>query len=112
MRQILPWPTFGLTRRRILAGGLVGLGAGAAGFDSSSQALQAALARGALDRACDTLSDAVAGADAVFVAVPAIRRRAPAGGRRERRRRARAGRSVRRRDLVSDADVEHVGFAL
>jgi prephenate dehydrogenase len=46
------------------------LGATVSGHDSSPAALEAALAGGALDRACPTVTDAVAGAQAVFVAVP------------------------------------------
>ncbi len=46
------------------------LGASVSGFDRSGPALETARARAALDRACETLSDAVAGAQAVFVAVP------------------------------------------
>jgi prephenate dehydrogenase len=46
------------------------LGASVAGFDRCGDALQTALGRGALDRASATVADAVAGAEAVFVAVP------------------------------------------
>jgi prephenate dehydrogenase len=46
------------------------LGASVAGFDGSSEALDAAIARGALDSAAATVDDAVATAEAVFVAVP------------------------------------------
>ena len=46
------------------------LGASVAGFDGSSEALDAALAREALDSAATTVDDAVANAEAVFVAVP------------------------------------------
>jgi prephenate dehydrogenase len=46
------------------------LGATVAGYDRSSEALQKALSRGALDHAAATLGDAVEGAEAVFVAVP------------------------------------------
>ncbi len=40
------------------------------GFDRSPGAVERALARGAVQRAADTLEEAVAGAEAVFVAVP------------------------------------------
>ncbi len=59
-----------------LIGGSVALaarervGATVSGYDASERALRAALDRGALDRACDSLAEAVAGAEAVFVAVP------------------------------------------
>ena len=46
------------------------LGATVAGYDSSREALAEALERGVLDRAAAGLDDAVAGAEAVFVAVP------------------------------------------
>jgi prephenate dehydrogenase len=46
------------------------LDASVAGFDRSPDALRTALARGALDRAYQDLGEAVANADAVFVAVP------------------------------------------
>jgi prephenate dehydrogenase len=46
------------------------MGASVAGFDDCGEALRTALARGALDRACTSLAEAVAGAEAVFVAVP------------------------------------------
>jgi prephenate dehydrogenase len=46
------------------------LGASVAGFDTSADALRTALDRGALDRACESIQEAVDGADAVFVAVP------------------------------------------
>jgi prephenate dehydrogenase len=46
------------------------LGASVSGFDSRETALEAALARGALDRACMSVADAVTDAEAVFVAVP------------------------------------------
>ncbi len=46
------------------------LGATVSGYDHSAQARQAGLARGALDRASETLAGAVADAEAVFVAVP------------------------------------------
>jgi prephenate dehydrogenase len=46
------------------------LGAAVAGFDAAPQALEAALGRGVLNRACPTLAAAVADAEAVFVAVP------------------------------------------
>jgi prephenate dehydrogenase len=59
-----------------LIGGSIGLaardrlGADVAGFDASPDALDTGLARGALDRACASVADAVSGAEAVFVAVP------------------------------------------
>jgi len=59
-----------------LIGGSIGLaarerlGATVAGYDSSAPALRRALERGAVDRACDELEDAVRDAEAVFVAVP------------------------------------------
>jgi prephenate dehydrogenase len=40
------------------------------GYDPGEGALEAALARGALDQACGSLEEAVAGAETVFVAVP------------------------------------------
>jgi prephenate dehydrogenase len=46
------------------------LGASVSGYDSRGAALEAADRRGALDRACASVGDAVAQADAVFVAVP------------------------------------------
>jgi prephenate dehydrogenase len=46
------------------------LGATVWGFDSSPAALSKALDRAALERSCESLSETVAGADAVFVAVP------------------------------------------
>ncbi len=49
------------------------LGAFVSGYDESGEAVQAALARGALDRPCATVSEAVADAEAVFVAVPVRR---------------------------------------
>ncbi len=59
-----------------LIGGSVGMaareraGATVRGFDASTEALDAALAHGAVDRACADVAEAVAGAEAVFVAVP------------------------------------------
>jgi len=59
-----------------LIGGSVGLaarerlGAVVTGFDASADALEVALARGALDRGCVDVREAVTGAEAVFVAVP------------------------------------------
>jgi prephenate dehydrogenase len=59
-----------------LIGGSVGLaasdrlGAEVSGWDPSAEALSAALARGAVSRACDRLTDAVDGAEAVFCAAP------------------------------------------
>jgi prephenate dehydrogenase len=46
------------------------LGASVAGFDASPDAVAAAVARGAVDRACADVASAVADASAVFVAVP------------------------------------------
>ncbi|MGI8413506.1 MAG: prephenate dehydrogenase/arogenate dehydrogenase family protein [Solirubrobacteraceae bacterium] len=46
------------------------LGAQVAGFDHSIEALDLALARGALDRRCASVAEAVADSQAVFVAVP------------------------------------------
>ncbi len=46
------------------------LSASVSGYDRSPQALSHALERGALDRACATIEETVAGADAAFVAVP------------------------------------------
>jgi prephenate dehydrogenase len=46
------------------------LSASVAGYDLSPAALERALARGVLDRAADSVANAVSGADAVFVAVP------------------------------------------
>jgi prephenate dehydrogenase len=46
------------------------LGAEVVAWDADPGALRAAVERGAVDRAADALSDAVAGADAAFVAVP------------------------------------------
>ncbi len=40
------------------------------GVDRSEQAVRSALGRGALDRACNSLQEALAGAEAAFVAVP------------------------------------------
>jgi prephenate dehydrogenase len=59
-----------------LIGGSVGLaarerlGATVAGYDSSEEALRTALDRGAVDRVCGDIGDAVRDAEAVFVAVP------------------------------------------
>jgi prephenate dehydrogenase len=59
-----------------LIGGSIGLAsrerlsASVIGFDRSERALETALARGALDRRASDPADAVAEADAVFVAVP------------------------------------------
>lgn len=46
------------------------LGAEVWGFDRDSGVREAALGEGVLDRACDTAGEAVAGAQAAFVAVP------------------------------------------
>jgi prephenate dehydrogenase len=59
-----------------LIGGSIGLaaterrGATVTGYDRSDQAIEAALARGAVQAAATTIPDAVDGAQAVFVAVP------------------------------------------
>jgi prephenate dehydrogenase len=59
-----------------LIGGSIGLaarerlGASVAGYDSSDQALSAAFERGAVDRVCAEVGEAVRDAEAVFVAVP------------------------------------------
>ena len=59
-----------------LIGGSIGLaarerlGAEVAGFDPAPGVLDAALSRGAVQRACDSLGDAVRGADTAFVATP------------------------------------------
>ena len=59
-----------------LIGGSIGmaarqrLGAHVAGYDAQAAVLEAGLSRGALDQAGDSLSDAVAGAEIVFVATP------------------------------------------
>jgi prephenate dehydrogenase len=46
------------------------LGASIAGFDASEGAIAAARERGAIDRACVSVEDAVGDADAAFIAVP------------------------------------------
>ncbi len=59
-----------------LIGGSIGLAArerldaSVAGYDPSPEALEIALQRGAIDRACDGVAGAVADAEAVFVAAP------------------------------------------
>ncbi len=59
-----------------LIGGSIGLaardrlGATVAGYDTSAHALDVASERGAIDRACDDVAQAVHDAEAVFVAVP------------------------------------------
>ncbi len=59
-----------------LIGGSIGLaarerlGASVAGYDPSGDALQVATERDAIDRSCATAADAVADAEAVFVAAP------------------------------------------
>ncbi len=59
-----------------LIGGSIGLaarerlGASVAAFDSNREALEIALERCAIDRACDDVAGAVGDADAVFVAAP------------------------------------------
>jgi prephenate dehydrogenase len=67
-------------RIAILGVGLIGgsvalaarerMGASVAGYDESADALARAVQRGAVDEACDSLAVALAGAEAVFVAVP------------------------------------------
>jgi prephenate dehydrogenase len=46
------------------------LGATVAGYDHSPEALQTALRRGAIDRGCDSVEDAVNDAEAAFIAIP------------------------------------------
>ncbi len=46
------------------------LGASVNGYDRSPEALLSAVRRGALDRACDSVEQAVAGAEVVFLAAP------------------------------------------
>jgi prephenate dehydrogenase len=46
------------------------LGASVSGYDVSAQALDQALARGALDRSCDTIADVLHDAQVAFVSVP------------------------------------------
>lgn len=68
------------TRVAVIGVGLIGgsialaarerLGAEVAGFDESSSALDAAIGRGAIDRRCVSVAEAVADAQVVFVAVP------------------------------------------
>ncbi len=59
-----------------LIGGSIGLatrnrlGASVCGYDRSPDAMECALARGAVDRAVESVAEAVRGAEAVFVAVP------------------------------------------
>jgi prephenate dehydrogenase len=59
-----------------LIGGSIGLaarerlGATVAGYDTSADALEEARERGAVDRTCTEIGDAVSDAEAVFVAVP------------------------------------------
>ncbi len=59
-----------------LIGGSIGLAArerldaSVAAYDPSGEALEIALERGAIDRACATIADAVGDAEAVFVAAP------------------------------------------
>src|SRR5437763_14901799 len=59
-----------------LIGGSIGLaarerlGATVRGFDPGDGVLEAARERGAIDEACATAADAVAGADTAFVAAP------------------------------------------
>jgi prephenate dehydrogenase len=75
-----PADQFGARRLAVVGVGLIGgsvalaarqrLGARVSGFDASSAALSEAVALGAVDRAEKSIADAVADADAVFVAVP------------------------------------------
>ena len=68
------------TRIAVIGVGLIGgsialaarerLGAHVSGFDRSAAALATAQSRGALDRVCASLAEAVTGAQAVFAAVP------------------------------------------
>ena len=60
----------GLIGGSIALGARERLGAHVSGLDTSVAALEAALARGALDRGCANLGEALDGADAAFVAVP------------------------------------------
>ena len=60
----------GLIGGSIALAGRDRLGATVVGYDSNERALRAAVERGALDRACGTLAEAAADAEAVFVAVP------------------------------------------
>lgn len=60
----------GLIGGSIALGARQRLGAHVSGMDSSEAALEAALARGALDRGCATVDEALDGAEAAFVAVP------------------------------------------
>jgi prephenate dehydrogenase len=59
-----------------LIGGSIGLaarerlGAEVSGFDPSEEALRSGIERGALDRACGSLAEALEGAEVAFVAVP------------------------------------------
>ena len=46
------------------------LGAGVSGYDADPEALREALARGAIDKGCGSVQDAVRDADVAFVAVP------------------------------------------
>jgi prephenate dehydrogenase len=46
------------------------VGATVTGYDSTAEALEEAVQRGALDRGCPTIEETVAGAEAIFVAVP------------------------------------------
>src|ERR1700687_5607016 len=75
-----PVPDPARARLAIVGVGLIGgsialaarerLGASVAGFDASEDALRTALERGVLDHAGGSVAEAVAGAEAVFVAVP------------------------------------------
>jgi prephenate dehydrogenase len=60
----------GLIGGSIALGARERLGAATVGFDSASEALDEALERGAIDSAANDIGEAVAGADAVFVAAP------------------------------------------
>ncbi len=139
-----------------LIGGSVGmaarerLGATVSGWSRSAATLTRAVELGAIDRAGASLADAVADAEAVFVAAPVgvlpaviaevlaaapadcvvtdvgstkrsvvdrrrgstLRRRPPARGRGDDRRRARPRGSVPGRHLVPDADARRDGHAV
>lgn len=60
----------GLIGGSIALAGRERLGASVSGYDARGDALKAAVARGALDRACTSVAEAVAEAEVVFVAVP------------------------------------------
>lgn len=60
----------GLIGGSVALGARERLGATVSGYDPSADALAGALERGALDRACASVGDAVADAEAAFVAAP------------------------------------------